>query len=289
MKHQWTAFTVALGFTLTGHLRNRLAMGMTAFFIPTWIFLVRVTALNKDITFQSSALGIEVTASMNRTIQVSSALHAVIVIVGFMMFMTTFNSRTMDLRLVLAGYPRLQLLAAKLVALLVITTLLTCYCVILLELSWPLARPWDVAAAAAAAMLAYGGLGIMAGFLLRGELEGFFVVVMTTLIDVAMQSPVSNPAGNQRGLSVLPLYGPAQAALGSAFTHTTSLTCAARALPWFAATSAAALIIFCMRTRHYSRPSATSPRTDPLGVGRPREPCADTCTAADSTVTTAGR
>lgn len=255
MKHQWTAFTVALGFTLTGHLRNRLAMGMTAFFIPTWIYVVRATALDKSITFQTSALGVEVTASMNRTIQISSALHAVTVIAGFMMFMATFSARDMDQRLVLAGYPRSHLLAAKLVALLLITAALTCYSTGLLLLSWQLTQPWAVAAALAAAILAYGGLGLMAGFLLRGELEGFFVVVMATLVDVGMQSPVSNPAGNQTGLNALPLYGPAQAALASSFTHTPSLTCAARALTWFTATSALAALIFQLRTRHYHRPA----------------------------------
>ncbi|MFJ6752800.1 ABC transporter permease [Streptomyces sp. NPDC091266] len=254
MRHQWSAFTVALGFTLTSHLRNRLAMSMIAFFIPTWIYLVRVTALDKDITFHST-LGIEITASMNRTIQVSSALHAVTVIAGFMMFMATFNSRGMDQRLVLAGYPRLQLLAAKLVSLLVMTALLTGYTTGLLRMSWPLAQPGAVAAALAAAILAYGGLGLMAGYLLRGELEGFFVVVMATLIDVGMQSPVSNPAGNQPGLSMLPLYGPAQAALAASFTPGAGLTCAARALPCFLATSLMALAIFCWRTRHYGRPS----------------------------------
>ncbi|MGX1885774.1 hypothetical protein [Streptomyces sp. NPDC055287] len=253
MRHQWTAFTVAFGFTLTGHLRNRLAMAMIAFFIPTWIYLVRATALNKNITFNSSALGIDVVASMNRTIQVSSSLHAVAVIAGFMMFMATFSARDMDLRLVLAGYPRLQLLAAKLGALLVVTALLTCYTLGLLRLSWPLAQPGAVAAALAAAILAYGGLGIMAGYLLRSELEGFFVVVMATLIDVAMQSPVSNPAGDQAFLSALPLYGPAQAALAASFTHAASFTCAARALYWFAATSLLALLIFCLRTRHYGQ------------------------------------
>jgi hypothetical protein len=286
MRHQWTAFTVALGFTLMGHLRNRLAMGMTAFFVPTWIYLVRVTAVNKDISFHSSALGIEVTASMNSTIQVCSALHAVIVIAGFMMFMATFSSRDMDLRLVLAGYPRLQLLAAKVVALLIITALLTCYCVLLLALSWPLTQPWAVAAAVASATLAYGGLGIMAGFLLRGELEGFFVVVMTTLIDVGMQSPVSNPAGDQTGLGILPLYGPAQAALAASFTHTSSLTCAARALPWFAATGVMALLIFCVRTRHYGRTLTASPQTDRRGSGQPGEISADSCITADSSAIT---
>lgn len=254
MKHHWTAFTVALGFTLTGHLRNRLAMGMTAFFIPTWIYVVRATALDKSITFHTSALGTEVSASMNRTIQISSALHAVTVIAGFMTFMATFSARDMDQRLVLAGYPRAHLLSAKLVALLLITAALTCYSTGLLLLSWPLAQPWAVAAALAAAILAYGGLGLMAGFLLRGELEGFFVVVMATLIDVGMQSPVSNPAGDQTGLNALPLYGPAQAALASAFTHTPSLTCSARALTWFTATSALAALVFHSRTRHLRRP-----------------------------------
>jgi hypothetical protein len=269
MRHQWTAFTVALGFALTGHLRNRLAMGMIVFFIPTWIYLVRATALNKDITFSSSTIGVEVIASMNRTIQVSSALHAVTVVAGFMMFMATFNARDIDLRLVLAGYPRPQLLAAKMAALLVITGLLTCYTLGLLRLSWPLAQPPGVAVALATAIMAYGGLGIMAGYLLRTELEGFFVVVMATLIDVGMQSPVSNPAGDQPWLGALPLYGPAQAALAASFTHASTLSCAARALPWFAATSLLALIIFRVRTRHYGQPITTSPsgalhlRTDP--------------------------
>ncbi|MFJ8194178.1 ABC transporter permease [Streptomyces sp. NPDC096094] len=267
MRHQWTAFTVALGFTLTGHLRNRLAMSMIAFFIPTWIYLVRGTALDKDITF-SSTLGIEITATMNRAIQVSSALHAVTVIAGFMMFMATFSARDIDLRLVLAGYPRLQLLAARFVALLVVTVLLTCYTTGLLWMSWPLTQPGTVAAAVAAAILAYGGLGVMTGYLLRGELEGFFVVVMATLIDVGMQSPVSNPAGDQAWLGVLPLYGPAQAALAASFTHASALTCAARALPWFAATSLLAVLIFCLRTRHYGRsvttpsPATPHPRAD---------------------------
>lgn len=274
MKHQWTAFTVALGFALTGHLRNRLAMSMIAFFIPTWIFLVRATALSKNITFSSSALGIEVTASMSRSIQVSSALHAVTVIAGFMMFMATFSAREMDLRLVLAGYPRVQLLAAKMAALLVITALLTCYTLALLRLSWPLTEPGAVAAALAAAILAYGGLGVMAGYLLRNELEGFFVVVMATLIDVGMQSPVSNPAGDQAWLSALPLYGPAQAALAASFTHTSSFTCAARALPWFMATGLMALLVFCVRTRHYGRPGTTSSPADPrprTGAGTTRK------------------
>ncbi|MFD7337492.1 hypothetical protein ACFV98_15990 [Streptomyces violascens] len=263
MRHQWTAFGVAFGLTLTGHLRNRLAMAMTAFFIPTWIYLVRATALNKNITFHTSTLGIHVTASMNRTIQVSSALHAVTVIAGFMMFMATFSARNMDQRLVLAGYPRLQLLAAKVAALLVITALLTGYCTVLLELSWPLTQPWAVAAALAAAILAYGGLGVMAGFLLRGELEGFFVVVMATLIDVGMQSPVSNPAGDQAGLETLPLFGPAQAALAAAFTDTATFSCAVRALPWFIATSIMAVLIFCARTRHYHRLTTAAPEPGP--------------------------
>ncbi|WP_185832285.1 hypothetical protein [Streptomyces sp. WAC 04229] len=266
MRHHWTAFTVALGFTLTGHLRNRLAVTMTAFFIPTWIYVVRATALDKSIAFHSSALGTEVTASMNRTIQISSALHAVTVIAGFMMFMATFNARDMDQRLVLAGYPRGHLLAAKLVALLVITAVLTCYSTGLLLLSWPLTQPGAVAAALAAAILAYGGLGLLAGFLLRGELEGFFAVVMTTLIDVGMQSPVSNPAGDQAGLDALPLYGPAQAALVSAFTHTPSLTCSARALTWFTATSALAALVFHLRTRRRHHPM---PTLEPAGSPHP--------------------
>ncbi|MEV7004027.1 hypothetical protein AB0N62_41265 [Streptomyces sp. NPDC093982] len=273
MRHQWTAFTVALSFTLIGHARNRLAMSMTVFFIPTWIYLVRVTALSKDITFSSRTLGIDVTASMNSTIQVSSALHAVTVIAGFMVFMATFSARDMDERLVLAGYPRPQLLAAKIVALLVITALLTCYTTSLLLPSWPLAQPWAVAAALASAILAYGGLGIMAGYLLRGELEGFFVVVMATLIDVAMQSPVSNPAGNQAGLSILPLYGPAQAALAASFTQTSTFSCAARALPWFAVTSLTAWLIFSVRTRHCGRAVTSSAESDqqlptPSGAGQ---------------------
>ncbi|MFI6689662.1 hypothetical protein [Streptomyces sp. NPDC050485] len=174
-------------------------------------------------------------------------------ITGFMMFLATFKAGELDRRLVLAGYPRAQLLLAKIVALGLVAALLALYATVLLGLSWPVRQFWPLAASVYAAELVYGGIGIMLGALLRGELEGMFAVIMTSIVDLGLQSPALNPLANQPGLWALPMYGPMQVAIAAAFTGERPWGYLLFGLVWFAATSAVGLSVFCARTRTHGR------------------------------------
>ncbi|MBQ0825440.1 hypothetical protein [Streptomyces tagetis] len=256
MSRQWTGFTTALRFTLTAHVRNRLALVLAVTFIPLWVHLVRVCAYDAVLHFQVHAAGGEIAASNNRATQVNSALNAVTVIVGFMMFMEAFQSGPLDRRLVLAGYPRRHLMAGKVVALVAIAAVLAVYTALLLRLSFPLEQFWQLALAVFTANLAYGGIGVMLGPLLRGELEGFFLIIMTSLVDAALQNPGMNPLADQPGLRFLPMYAPSQLAYTSAFTPVWAGSYAAGGLVWFALCTTAGLLFFSLRTRSYRRPGA---------------------------------
>lgn len=249
-----TAFTTALRFTVTAHIRNRLALLLAVTFVPTWVFLVRACAYHAVLHFHDHAAGGIVAADNNRATQVNSALNAVTVIVGFMMFMESFKSGPLDRRLVLAGYRRRHLMAGRVVALVLIAAVLAVYTAGLLELSWHQAQFGTLVLAVFAANLAYGGLGIMIGPLLRGELEGFFVIIMTSLVDAALQNPGMNPLANQPGLRFLPMYTPSQSAYAASFTHAWPGAYLLGGLVWFVVTAAAGLLVFSLRTRSYRRP-----------------------------------
>ncbi|MEU0427671.1 hypothetical protein ABZ235_29470 [Streptomyces canus] len=259
MSHRWRAYTVALRFSVLSHARNRLALLMAVFFVPVWIWVVKVTAYPTPVVFRLRAVGVEVSSSVDRIFQISSALHALTVITGFVTFRATFTARDMDERLVLAGYPRPQLLLAKVTTLIGVSMTLSLYATVLLRVSWPVLQPVPLCVSLAVASLAYGGIGLLAGSLLRGELEGFFLIVMTTFLDTSLQNPVTNPYAQQSGLGALPLFGPAQGANAAAFTHVDPGWSVLRALLWCVLCACAGMVAFCLRTRFHSSGVASGP------------------------------
>lgn len=257
MSRWWQAFGTACWFSLVGHARNRLAVVLAVAFLPTWIWLLRSVAVHAPVTFAVPATGGRLSADTNHVMQITGALNAVTVIIGFMMFMATFKAGELDRRLVLAGFPRGPLLLAKAAGLVIISVVLGLYCTALLCWSWPVQRPVPMAAAVVAAGLVYGGLGIMLGSVLRGELEGMFIVIMTSIIDLGLQNPSANPLTDQPGLFALPLYGPMQTSLAAGFTSAVPPRYLGGGLLWFTTTCTAGLALFCLRTRSYPKPPAT--------------------------------
>ncbi|MEU3662492.1 polyprenyl synthetase family protein [Streptomyces sp. NPDC032940] len=262
MTTRTTSFTTALRFVLAAHVRNRLALFLAVAFPLVWIFLTRTYGYHVTLHFQVFPAGGYINADNNRTMQLNSAMNAVTVTTGFMTFMETLKSGPLDRRLVLAGYRRHHLMAAKVAALLVIAAALAAYTVLLLRLSFHQEQMGALALAFFTANAAFGGIGIMLGTLLRGELEGFFAIIMTSIIDNGLQNPGMNPPADQPGLRLLPLHGPSQAAWASAFTEAWPGAYAVRGLVWFALTATAGLLIFNRRTRshHRPRPHSTSAR-----------------------------
>ncbi|MCP9958113.1 hypothetical protein [Streptomyces sudanensis] len=256
MRFHRTAFTEMLRCTLRGHLRNRLAVLLAVAFIPAWITVARVCASDRPVRFPLDSAGVTVLAPAHHVGQVANALAAVTLVTGFTMFMETFKAGEVDRRLLLAGYPRLPLLMAKVTAVALVAALLALYTTAVLWASLPVRQPVPLGLAVLGAGLVYGGIGLLLGSLVRGELEGFFLVIMLSLVDTGLQNPVLNVA-DLAGLTALPLYGANQSALASAFTALTPWPHALLSLVWSAATGALALLVLQVRTRshHGTRPA----------------------------------
>ncbi|MFH9404452.1 hypothetical protein ACH4JS_32525 [Streptomyces sp. NPDC017638] len=250
-----SAYTEMLRCTLLGHLRSRMAVLLAVAFIPAWIMVARLCASDRALRFSLESVHADVHAPANHVSQVVNALAAVTLVTGFSMFMETFKAGEMDRRLVLAGYPKVQMLLAKVTAVAVVTTLIAVYTTVLLRGSLPVNQLGPLALAVLGAGLAYGGIGLLLGSLVRGELEGFFLVIMLSLVDTGLQNPVLNVA-DLTGLSVLPLYGACQSALAAAFTSFSAWPYGLLSFAWSASTSALALLAFHLRTRSHCRIAA---------------------------------
>lgn len=250
MRLSWTAFTELLRCTLLGHLRNRLALALAVAFVPLWIAVARLCTSDQVVRIWLDAISAPASAPASQVGQVASALGAVTMVAGFITFTETFQSREMDRRLLLAGYPRLPILLAKLAAVALTAALLAVYTTILLWISLPVRHAGPLGLALTGAGLAYGGIGLLLGSLVRGELEGFFLIIMLSLVDTGLQNPVFNTLMDVAGVSALPLYGVNQLALSSALTPHIPWSHGLLSLTWSAATGALALLVL-----HTHRPS----------------------------------
>jgi hypothetical protein len=126
--------------------------------------------------------------------------------------------------------------------------------------------------------LTYGALGLLLGVLVKGDLEGFFLIVMAGLMDTFLQNPLGNPLANNQILEWFPSFGPMQFAVGGAFGHQALWGHLVLGLAWATAFAASGLVIFQNTHPHPPAPRLVAltglptraPRQAP-GV-RPRPP-----------------
>lgn len=109
----------------------------------------------------------------------------------FLAFNLVHKRRDVDARLVLAGYRASEVLAAKLLVLFVLVSLLAGYETGIL---WPWIVPKQAGLIVAGFFfggLIYGCLGMLVGALVKNELEGVFLIVFLTNIDAGwLQNPI---------------------------------------------------------------------------------------------------
>jgi hypothetical protein len=115
--------------------------------------------------------------------------------------------------------------------------------------------------------MTYGALGLMLGVLVRGDLEGFFLIIMIGLFDTFLQNPVGNPLANKPVLQYFPSFGPTQFAVGGAFDHVALWPYLALGVGWAAALATVGLIVFRIRTRRPRRRAETGRPTRGIQQG----------------------
>jgi len=196
--------------------------------------------------------------------------NAITMIVGFILFTSTRKNTPFDHRLVLNGYPQSIVILAKLTGLLVVATVVSLYASVTLFAFWhPVSLP-VVWLSFFCAALSYGGLGLLLGVLVRGELEGFFFIIMLSLIDTFVQNPLGNPVANQEIVKAFPAFAPTQIAVAGGFTHLMPWLYVLYTLAWLAGFALLGLAIFTWKTRAWSvHTLPMAPRAGPVQEAAP--------------------
>ncbi len=242
-------FVIATRFTLIEHVRNQFAVALVVLFVPLWISLGQFMIVDVGVSFRLWATGEILVARGNELTQISGALNAVTLIVGFAMFSATFSSGTFDRRLAMAGYPRLQLLLAKVASLVLASAVVSLYATAVMWAYWSPRQPVLLAVSLFSAAMTYGAVGVALGTVVRRELEGIFLVVMISVIDLALQNPIASKGADTALVRLLPSYGAMQSASAAGFSHSVLLSCLGVQLAWFAGAALLSLFAFRRRTR----------------------------------------
>ncbi|MEU9630728.1 ABC transporter permease [Streptomyces luteogriseus] len=286
MRFHLTRFIVATRFTLLEHGRNRFAMILVILFIPVWTTLAYLAMPDTPARMRLRATGEALAPHGNELTSISGALNAVTLITGFMMFAATFSGSGFDRRLAMAGYPRAHLVLAKVTALALVSAAVAVYATAITCLAWTPRQPRLLAAALFCAGLTYGALGVGFGSLLRREVEGMFAIVMTSIIDLALQNPITSSGADNPVVRYLPSYGAMQASTAAGFSTSPVPGHLAIQLTWFAGAALLALLGFRGSTRN-CLPS-TAP-TSPPGPGSskavlpaPRQAATPSAAASDT-------
>lgn len=242
-------FVIATRYGLVEHARNRFALLLVAVFIPVFVTLAGLIITDTQVPFRLRDTGVVLQAKGNELAQISGALTAVCLIVGFMMFAATFSSGAFDRRLCMAGYPRVALGLAKVACLALAAMVVSVYATVAICLSWAPHQPIVLAVALFCDAMTYGALGVVFGTLLRREVEGMFAIAMISCFDMVVQNPVASIGADSDVVRWLPSYGAMQASTAAGFSDATLFTGFVVQLGWFTASVLVGLVAFHLRTR----------------------------------------
>lgn len=202
-------------FALVEQARNRLALIIVVVFVPVWTTLAFEVVTRIPVHFYVRPAARSVTMEGNVLTQITGALQALALIVGFMMFVATARSAPFDRRLVQAGYPRMCLALAKISSLVLVAAAVAAYATAWMHLFWRPQQQVFFAAGLFTGALIYGGIGVLLAAVLRSELAGMFLVIMISFIDLLLQNPISNPDADSAIVRYLPAYGAMQSAVAA--------------------------------------------------------------------------
>jgi ABC-2 type transport system permease protein len=251
----------AIRLSLAAQVRNRFAWILLVAFVPIWYLLIGSMISHTRVAFRLRATGVTVAVDGHDFTLITAGLAAITLITGFVVFAAVRRSLPFDRRLVLSGYRPGALIAAKTNAALVQAVAIGAYAAIVLLFFWRPSGLWTVALAFMLGAATYAALGLLIGVLVRGDLEGFFLIIMISLLDTFLENPVDNPLANRPILEFFPSYAPTQFAAAGVFRHQALASMVGLSLAWTAAFALLGLVV--LRLRMPRRAGAPVPaRTD---------------------------
>jgi ABC-2 type transport system permease protein len=240
-------FETAIRLTLAAQVRNRLAWVLLVAFVPVWYLLIGSMISHVGTVFRLRATGAGIVVDGHDLTLVTAGLSAITLITGFVVFAAVRRSLPFDRRLVLSGYRHSALIAAKTTAALAQAVGIGAYAAAVMLVFWRPAGIWAIAAAFILGAATYAAFGLLIGVLVRGDLEGFFLIIMISMLDTFLENPVDNPLANKPILEFFPSYAPTQFAAAGAFHHQVLASMAALSLAWTAAFALLGLAVLRLR------------------------------------------
>jgi len=210
---------VALRLSLIEQAHNRFAMLLLAAYLPVWYGVIYGLTDDASIGFQLRAFHVFVATTQHRLGLLTGMLNATTLIMGFVALSAVRRSALVDQRLVLCGYSRAALILGRLAALGAACVLVALYAVLVLSMFTRPEHPGVVVAGVFGAVVTYAAIGVLVGVVARGDLEGFFFIIMLSLVDTFVQNPIGNPAANRAVVEYFPSYLPMQIVAGGAIAN----------------------------------------------------------------------
>ena len=251
----------AIRLSLAGQVRNRFAWILLVAFVPVWYLVIGSMISHTGVAFRLRATGATATVDGHNLTLITAGLSSITLITGFVVFATVRRARPFDRRLVLSGYRPSALIAAKTCGALVQAVAIGAYAAVIMLFFWRPAGLWAIAVTFMLAAATYAALGLLIGVLVRGDLEGFFLIIMISMLDTFLENPVDNPLANKPMLEFFPSYGPTQFAAAGAFHHQVLAGMAAASLAWTAVFALLGLAVLRLRMPRPARAAAPARST----------------------------
>lgn len=241
-------YITAARYALLEQICNRFALILLLVFVPTWYYTGYVFTTQDPIAFKFRVTDAFLSVNRREVAYLSLGLNAITLIIGFMFFASTRKDLRFDHRLILCGYSQLVLILAKLTSLLLVALVISIYTTLVLAAYWHPSSLPTVWLGFFCLTLSYGGLGILLGVLVSCELEGFFLIIMISLIDTFIQNPSGNALADKDVVKAFPAFAPMQIAVAGGFTHVVPGNYVLFSLAWFVGFALLGLTVFVCKT-----------------------------------------
>lgn len=187
-----------------------------------FLTVVELTTSDRMILFKLASLDEDTVLEVSQR-GISLAFFS-ITSTGFLVSFLALNliqhDRDVYRRLVICGYNPVEILISKLLTLILMILAIAFYIGSLTNRFYPIEHLVPFIFGLTLIGFVYGGYGFAVGSLIKGELEGIFLIVLLANIDVGwLQNPTFyGEAQNKEIIRYLPGYFPSQSAIIAAFT-----------------------------------------------------------------------
>lgn len=209
--------------TLKMLLRRKIVLILILIIPVFFLSIVSFTSTQNIIPFELAS--IEDGIILQMTEEKISFVFFAVASAGFLTSFLALNliqkNRLANKRLIICGYHPVEILTCILISLLIILILIAVYITLLTGFFFPIMHPLLFIISLCLIGFVYGSYGLLAGSIVKDELEGILLIVLLVNIDVGwLQNPIFySSAENQFLIKSLPGYYPSQAAIITGFTN----------------------------------------------------------------------